>query len=332
MHLQTYKMWYTTPWESIMQIDLSYLKRAIGRIRVPYLELILNARQISLPENWRKMTPRNLQPFIDAIHTLPDATQRELGECLERLGRVGGSNKHVPIIRAAIRDWGIQPPPDWNNLTAPNMAAWAYAHLSPAQWQNLERRVEVNARPRGDWRFYNLKFNTPPPEGIVTAKKDELARAFSDSCVQYEFRGDGFESECYAIDQTEYLIVHLTDYPDQSDRWDAENRQFVIAEAPRSFTLVFAFERTCGRLGILHDASRERCKALCDTFVQVALGACGHAHPVKYDLSRLRHASRLPAAEDLGIKSARITTLELWLDGSRERRRQYTERTGDRDI
>ncbi|MGN0848050.1 MAG: hypothetical protein ACI4RA_11810, partial [Kiritimatiellia bacterium] len=263
--------------------------KVVKHVKIEYLDAFFKTCDVKLPETWRDFTPRNLKPFIEAVQTLPDETSRVLGQYLVVLASVGGDSKNVAMIRSALNDWGIAPPEGVEAMNAPNLAAWALAHIGLEQRRGLLRRAEVNARPRGEWRFYNLKFNEAPTENAVAERRGEIEQAISKSVVEKEFRGHGHDSECYAVrdddgNVTEYMMMRLTDHPGSGAVWwAADEEKFVQLNGPGAFPIVFMFDHAGRRLGVLSEgSSRERCDGLCKAFAKAAFGeTCTRAEPVK---------------------------------------------------
>lgn len=310
-------------------MDIENLNKIVTRVRQDLLAAFFLHEGIVLDESWKEFSSRNLQPLLDAFQRISKEAWEEAGRSIEKLARVGMNTKNLPMMVAALAEWKVKPPDDLATLSAANLAAWACVHLSTDRWQDLERRAEINAQPRGEWRFYNLDLESDQAETAVSSKRKALETAISKSVIDREFRGYGCEGECYTVGEAEYMIIRLTDYPERGDHWSADEKRFKPSDDPMAFRIVFVFERDCHRLGILHDGSAERCAELSRTFSTTVFGRFSRVEPVKYDLSSLRRKSALPAAEYLGIKSAKIIGMELWLDGSRARRRSYYELSRD---
>lgn len=298
----------------------------ISKMKKELLKEVFQKLGIVLSEDTLKdFSPRKTESVCEAIKQLTEDEIRKLGHAFERISLVGGSRQNIALISAALLDWNVTITEEMQQYTATNLATWAYLHLPDDDWRDLERRANVNARAKSEWRFFNLNIDADIAPDAVKQHCRQLKTALSKDTVAKEFRGYGCEVSCYAVDEIEYLMVKLTDYPERSDSWDEKQQTFQPSEKPSAFPLVFSFEHDCCRLGVLYEGSASRCDDLATVFSKTVFGGFSRVEPVRYDLSSLKDKSVLPTDKSNGIKSARIVGMELWLDGTRRRRRMYYE-------
>lgn len=232
----------------------------------------------------------------------------------------------------ALEDFGVTPPEHFEHASAPVRAAWCYVNLERRQWMCLRHRTANTNLKKSEWKHFGLAFPEPPEMGCVAAAQKKLEKNLVTAIRKAEHRGHHCRSDCYAVESREIIIFKLTDHPDAEDVWDDNLQDFRPSDNHLAFRIVLSFDHESERMAIHHPSNPKLCARLSRIFADTIFGKDGYSDlsEVFYNLNYFRNKSQLPPSPKHGILNARVTGLELYLEGSKDRRRTYYEH--DRDI
>ena len=287
---------------------------------------------VEVDADWAESEKKDLARLAKTLSELPEERQDEIGRIFDDILEVGGTKSQIPVIMGALEDFGVTPPEHFEHASAPVRAAWCYVNLERRQWMCLRHRTANTNLKKSEWKHFGLAFPEPPEMGCVAAAQKKLEKNLVTAIRKAEHRGHHCRSDCYAVESREIIIFKLTDHPDAEDVWDDNLQDFRPSDNHLAFRIVLSFDHESERMAIHHPSNPKLCARLSRIFADTIFGKDGYSDlsEVFYNLNYFRNKSQLPPSPKHGILNARVTGLELYLEGSKDRRRTYYER--DRDI
>ena len=287
---------------------------------------------VEVDADWAESEKKDLARLAKTISQLPEERQDEIGRIFDDILEVGGTKSQIPVIMGALEDFGVTPPEHFEHASAPVRAAWCYVNLERRQWMCLRHRTANTNLKKSEWKHFGLAFPEPPEMGCVAAAQKKLEKNLVTAIRKAEHRGHHCRSDCYAVESREIIIFKLTDHPDAEDVWDDNLQDFRPSDNHLAFRIVLSFDHESERMAIHHPSNPKLCARLSRIFADTIFGKDGYSDlsEVFYNLNYFRNKSQLPPSPKHGILNARVTGLELYLEGSKDRRRTYYEH--DRDI
>ena len=287
---------------------------------------------VEVDADWAESEKKDLARLAKTLSQLPEERQDEIGRIFDDILEVGGTKSQIPVIMGALEDFGVTPPEHFEHASAPVRAAWCYVNLERRQWMCLRHRTANTNLKKSEWKHFGLAFPEPPEMGCVAAAQKKLEKNLVTAIRKAEHRGHHCRSDCYAVESREIIIFKLTDHPDAEDVWDDNLQDFRPSDNHLAFRIVLSFDHESERMAIHHPSNPKLCARLSRIFADTIFGKDGYSDlsEVFYNLNYFRNKSQLPPSPKHGILNARVTGLELYLEGSKDRRRTYYER--DRDI
>ena len=287
---------------------------------------------VEVDADWAESEKKDLARLAKTLSQLPEERQDEIGRIFDDILEVGGTKSQIPVIMGALEDFGVTPPEHFEHASAPVRAAWCYVNLERRQWMCLRHRTANTNLKKSEWKHFGLAFPEPPEMGCVAAAQKKLEKNLVTAIRKAEHRGHHCRSDCYAVESREIIIFKLTDHPDAEDVWDDNLQDFRPSDNHLAFRIVLSFDHESERMAIHHPSNPKLCARLSRIFADTIFGKDGYSDlsEVFYNLNYFRNKSQLPPSPKHGILNARVTGLELYLEGSKDRRRTYYEH--DRDI
>lgn len=287
---------------------------------------------VEVDADWAESEKKDLARLAKTLSQLPEERQDEIGRIFDDILEVGGTKSQIPVIMGALEDFGVTPPEHFEHASAPVRAAWCYVNLERRQWMCLRHRTANTNLKKSEWKHFGLAFPGPPEMGCVAAAQKKLEKNLVTAIRKAEHRGHHCRSDCYAVESREIIIFKLTDHPDAEDVWDDNLQDFRPSDNHLAFRIVLSFDHESERMAIHHPSNPKLCARLSRIFADTIFGKDGYSDlsEVFYNLNYFRNKSQLPPSPKHGILNARVTGLELYLEGSKDRRRTYYEH--DRDI
>ena len=287
---------------------------------------------VEVDADWAESEKKDLARLAKTLSQLPEERQDEIGRIFDDILEVGGTKSQIPVIMGALEDFGVTPPEHFEHASAPVRAAWCYVNLERRQWMCLRHRTANTNLKKSEWKHFGLAFPEPPEMGCVAAAQKKLEKNLVTAIRKAEHRGHHCRSDCYAVESREIIIFKLTDHPDAEDVWDDNLQDFRPSDNHLAFRIVLSFDHESERMAIHHPSNPKLCARLSRIFADTIFGKDGYSDlsEVFYNLNYFRNKSQLPPSPKHGILNARVTGLELYLEGSKDRRRMYYEH--DRDI
>lgn len=287
---------------------------------------------VEVDADWAESEKKDLARLAKTLSQLPEERQDEIGRIFDDILEVGGTKSQIPVIMGALEDFGVTPPEHFEHASAPVRAAWCYVNLERRQWMCLRHRTANTNLKKSEWKHFGLAFPEPPEMGCVAAVQKKLEKNLVTAIRKAEHRGHHCRSDCYAVESREIIIFKLTDHPDAEDVWDDNLQDFRPSDNHLAFRIVLSFDHESERMAIHHPSNPKLCARLSRIFADTIFGKDGYSDlsEVFYNLNYFRNKSQLPPSPKHGILNARVTGLELYLEGSKDRRRTYYEH--DRDI
>lgn len=287
---------------------------------------------VEVDADWAESEKKDLARLAKTLSQLPEERQDEIGRIFDDILEVGGTKSQIPVIMGALEDFGVTPPKHFEHASAPVRAAWCYVNLERRQWMCLRHRTANTNLKKSEWKHFGLAFPEPPEMGCVAAAQKKLEKNLVTAIRKAEHRGHHCRSDCYAVESREIIIFKLTDHPDAEDVWDDNLQDFRPSDNHLAFRIVLSFDHESERMAIHHPSNPKLCARLSRIFADTIFGKDGYSDlsEVFYNLNYFRNKSQLPPSPRHGILNARVTGLELYLEGSKDRRRTYYEH--DRDI
>lgn len=287
---------------------------------------------VEVDADWAESEKKDLARLAKTLSQLPEERQDEIGRIFDDILEVGGTKSQIPVIMGALEDFGVTPPEHFEHASAPVRAAWCYVNLERRQWMCLRHRTANTNLKKSEWKHFGLAFPEPPEMGCVAAAQKKLEKNLVTAIRKAEHRGHHCRSDCYAVESREIIIFKLTDHPDAEDVWDDNLQDFRPSDNHLAFRIVLSFDHESERMAIHHPSNPKLCARLSRIFADTIFGKDGYSDlsEVFYNLNYFRNKSQLPPSPRHGILNARVTGLELYLEGSKDRRRTYYEH--DRDI
>lgn len=287
---------------------------------------------VEVDADWAESEKKDLARLAKTLSQLPEERQDEIGRIFDDILEVGGTKSQIPVIMGALEDFGVTPPKHFEHASAPVRAAWCYVNLERRQWMCLRHRTANTNLKKSEWKHFGLAFPEPPEMGCVAAAQKKLEKNLVTAIRKAEHRGHHCRSDCYAVESREIIIFKLTDHPDAEDVWDDNLQDFRPSDNHLAFRIVLSFDHESERMAIHHPSNPKLCARLSRIFADTIFGKDGYSDlsEVFYNLNYFRNKSQLPPSPKHGILNARVTGLELYLEGSKDRRRTYYEH--DRDI
>lgn len=287
---------------------------------------------VEVDADWAESEKKDLARLAKTLSQLPEERQDEIGRIFDDILEVGGTKSQIPVIMGALEDFGVTPPEHFEHASAPVRAAWCYVNLERRQWMCLRHRTANTNLKKSEWKHFGLAFPEPPEMGCVAAAQKKLEKNLVTAIRKAEHRGHHCRSDCYAVESREITIFKLTDHPDAEDVWDDNLQDFRPSDNHLAFRIVLSFDHESERMAIHHPSNPKLCARLSRIFADTIFGKDGYSDlsEVFYNLNYFRNKSQLPPSPKHGILNARVTGLELYLEGSKDRRRTYYEH--DRDI
>ena len=287
---------------------------------------------VEVDADWAESEKKDLARLAKTLSQLPEERQDEIGRIFDDILEVGGTKSQIPVIMGALEDFGVTPPKHFEHASAPVRAAWCYVNLERRQWMCLRHRTANTNLKKSEWKHFGLAFPEPPEMGCVAAAQKKLEKILVTAIRKAEHRGHHCRSDCYAVESREIIIFKLTDHPDAEDVWDDNLQDFRPSDNHLAFRIVLSFDHESERMAIHHPSNPKLCARLSRIFADTIFGKDGYSDlsEVFYNLNYFRNKSQLPPSPRHGILNARVTGLELYLEGSKDRRRTYYEH--DRDI
>ena len=287
---------------------------------------------VEVDADWAESEKKDLARLAKTLSQLPEERQDEIGRIFDDILEVGGTKSQIPVIMGALEDFGVTPPEHFEHASAPVRAAWCYVNLERRQWMCLRHRTANTNLKKSEWKHFGLAFPEPPEMGCVAAAQKKLEKNLVTAIRKTEHRGHHCRSDCYAVESREIIIFKLTDHPDAEDVWDDNLQDFRPSDNHLAFRIVLSFDHESERMAIHHPSNPKLCARLSRIFADTIFGKDGYSDlsEVFYNLNYFRNKSQLPPSPKHGILNARVTGLELYLEGSKDRRRTYYEH--DRDI
>lgn len=287
---------------------------------------------VEVDADWAESEKKDLARLAKTLSQLPEERQDEIGRIFDDILEVGGTKSQIPVIMGALEDFGVTPPEHFEHASAPVRAAWCYVNLERRQWMCLRHRTANTNLKKSEWKHFGLAFPEPPEMGCVAAAQKKLEKNLVTAIRKAEHRGHHCRSDCYAVESREIIIFKLTDHPDAKDVWDDNLQDFRPSDNHLAFRIVLSFDHESERMAIHHPSNPKLCARLSRIFADTIFGKDGYSDlsEVFYNLNYFRNKSQLPPSPKHGILNARVTGLELYLEGSKDRRRTYYEH--DRDI
>ena len=287
---------------------------------------------VEVDADWAESEKKDLARLAKTLSQLPEERQDEIGRIFDDILEVGGTKSQIPVIMGALEDFGVTPPEHFEHASAPVRAAWCYVNLERRQWMCLRHRTANTNLKKSEWKHFGLAFPEPPEMGCVAAAQKKLEKNLVTAIRKAEHRGHHCRSDCYAVESREIIIFKLTDHPDAEDVWDDNLQDFRPSDNHLAFRIVLSFDHESERMAIHHPSNPKLCARLSRIFADTIFGKDGYSDlsEVFYNLNYFRDKSQLPPSPKHGILNARVTGLELYLEGSKDRRRTYYEH--DRDI
>ena len=287
---------------------------------------------VEVDADWAESEKKDLARLAKTLSQLPEERQDEIGRIFDDILEVGGTKSQIPVIMGALEDFGVTPPEHFEHASAPVRAAWCYVNLERRQWMCLRHRTANTNLKKSEWKHFGLAFPEPPEMGCVAAAQKKLEKNLVTAIRKAEHRGHHCRSDCYAVESREIIIFKLTDHPDAEDVWDDKLQDFRPSDNHLAFRIVLSFDHESERMAIHHPSNPKLCARLSRIFADTIFGKDGYSDlsEVFYNLNYFRNKSQLPPSPKHGILNARVTGLELYLEGSKDRRRTYYEH--DRDI
>lgn len=287
---------------------------------------------VEVDADWAESEKKDLARLAKTLSQLPEERQDEIGRIFDDILEVGGTKSQIPVIMGALEDFGVTPPEHFEHASAPVRAAWCYVNLERRQWMCLRHRTANTNLKKSEWKHFGLAFPEPPEMGCVAAAQKKLEKNLVTAIRKAEHRGHHCRSDCYAVESREIIIFKLTDHPDVEDVWDDNLQDFRPSDNHLAFRIVLSFDHESERMAIHHPSNPKLCARLSRIFADTIFGKDGYSDlsEVFYNLNYFRNKSQLPPSPKHGILNARVTGLELYLEGSKDRRRTYYEH--DRDI
>ena len=287
---------------------------------------------VEVDADWAESEKKDLARLAKTLNQLPEERQDEIGRIFDDILEVGGTKSQIPVIMGALEDFGVTPPKHFEHASAPVRAAWCYVNLERRQWMCLRHRTANTNLKKSEWKHFGLAFPEPPEMGCVAAAQKKLEKNLVTAIRKAEHRGHHCRSDCYAVESREIIIFKLTDHPDAEDVWDDNLQDFRPSDNHLAFRIVLSFDHESERMAIHHPSNPKLCARLSRIFADTIFGKDGYSDlsEVFYNLNYFRNKSQLPPSPKHGILNARVTGLELYLEGSKDRRRTYYEH--DRDI
>ena len=287
---------------------------------------------VEVDADWAESVKKDLARLAKTLSQLPEERQDEIGRIFDDILEVGGTKSQIPVIMGALEDFGVTPPEHFEHASAPVRAAWCYVNLERRQWMCLRHRTANTNLKKSEWKHFGLAFPEPPEMGCVAAAQKKLEKNLVTAIRKAEHRGHHCRSDCYAVESREIIIFKLTDHPDAEDVWDDNLQDFRPSDNHLAFRIVLSFDHESERMAIHHPSNPKLCARLSRIFADTIFGKDGYSDlsEVFYNLNYFRNKSQLPPSPKHGILNARVTGLELYLEGSKDRRRTYYEH--DRDI
>ena len=287
---------------------------------------------VEIDADWAESEKKDLTRLAKTLSQLPEERQDEIGRIFDDILEVGGTKSQIPVIMGALEDFGVTPPEHFEHASAPVRAAWCYVNLERRQWMCLRHRTANTNLKKSEWKHFGLAFPEPPEMGCVAAAQKKLEKNLVTAIRKAEHRGHHCRSDCYAVESREIIIFKLTDHPDAEDVWDDNLQDFRPSDNHLAFRIVLSFDHESERMAIHHPSNPKLCARLSRIFADTIFGKDGYSDlsEVFYNLNYFRNKSQLPPSPKHGILNARVTGLELYLEGSKDRRRTYYEH--DRDI
>ena len=287
---------------------------------------------VEVDADWAESEKKDLARLAKTLSQLPEERQDEIGRIFDDILEVGGTKSQIPVIMGALEGFGVTPPEHFEHDSAPVRAAWCYVNLERRQWMCLRHRTANTNLKKSEWKHFGLAFPEPPEMGCVAAAQKKLEKNLVTAIRKAEHRGHHCRSDCYAVESREIIIFKLTDHPDAEDVWDDNLQDFRPSDNHLAFRIVLSFDHESERMAIHHPSNPKLCARLSRIFADTIFGKDGYSDlsEVFYNLNYFRNKSQLPPSPRHGILNARVTGLELYLEGSKDRRRTYYEH--DRDI
>ena len=287
---------------------------------------------VEVDADWAESEKKDLARLAKTLSQLPEERQDEIGRIFDDILEVGGTKSQIPVIMGALEDFGVTPPEHFEHASAPVRAAWCYVNLERRQWMCLRHRTANTNLKKSEWKHFGLAFPEPPEMGCVAAAQKKLEKNLVTAIRKAAHRGHHCRSDCYAVESREIIIFKLTDHPDAEDVWDDNLQDFRPSDNHLAFRIVLSFDHESERMAIHHPSNPKLCARLSRIFADTIFGKDGYSDlsEVFYNLNYFRNKSQLPPSPKHGILNARVTGLELYLEGSKDRRRTYYEH--DRDI
>ena len=308
------------------------LVRFCTRVEKTSLRAVIDKIGIAVSKKtWEDYNSRKSGMLVEIIAGQESELREKAQRALNEMAEVGGPKKNVQLILSALAEWNVKLPEGFAGLAAPNIAAWCYVNLPGEKWLMLRTRARTRSYRPGEWKVYELEFDTPPSEGRMKASIDELQKAMSKFFTDHEQRGQHCRSDCFTVGKDETVIFKLTDHPEANEIWDDEKNDFKSTDDRSAFRVVASFEYDANRLSIYYpDATKSRARQLAHTLSSAIFGKnFRHATQIVYDISGLLRKTELPSEPSLGLNSAQVVGLDIDLDNSRKRRRSYFEEDGD---
>ena len=287
---------------------------------------------VDVDPKWAESEKKDLPHLAKTIAKLNDEQQDEIGRTFDDILEVGSSKYQIPVIMGALEHFGVATPEHFEDAPAPVRAAWCYVHLDRRQWMLLRQRTANTNLKKSEWKCFGLAFPEPPEMGCVKAAQKKLEANLVKAIRKVEHRGHHCRSDCYAVESREIIIFKLTDHPQAEEAWDDETQDFKPFRNHLAFRIVLSFDHETERMAIHHPSNPKLCARLSRIFADTIFGKDGYSDlsEVFYKLDYFRDKWQLPPSPKNGIIEARLTGLELYLEGSKDRRRMYYEH--DRDI
>lgn len=287
---------------------------------------------VEVDADWAESEKKDLARLAKTISQLPEERQDEIGRIFDDILEVGGTKTQIPVIMGALEDFGVAPPDHFEDAPSPVRAAWCYVHLDRRQWMRLRQRTANTNLKKSEWKHFGLAFPEPPEMGCVATAQKKLETNLVKAIRKAEHRGHHCRSDCYSVESREIIIFKLTDHPQAEEAWDEEAQDFKPFRNHLAFRIVLSFDHESERMAIHHPSNPKLCARLSRIFADTIFGKDGYSDlsEVFYNLNFFRDKSQLPPSPKHGILNARVTGLELYLEGSKDRRRTYYEH--DRDI